>query len=499
MTTYLETIATSTVDHLDRVFWRQVSAYSPATAPTYAQRMDRLQRIEKLLQRHYRELVDTLQADFGYRGRDEILAADIASVMPHLFDVRRNLRRWMRPQRRSSGPLGLTGARSWIVNEPLGVVGVMSPFSAPINLSLSPAIDAIAGGNRVMIKTSELAPRTGAMFAELVDRYFDATELAVVTGGADISAHFVSLPWDKFIFIGATETGKHVLAAAAPNLTPVILELGGKNPAVVLPDADIRSSAEKVAQARLTNAGQTCTAVDYAIVPEEHLDAFIAGVLAKNNADFPTVQGNQDYSSMIDWKSYQRVLDMIAEARDYGFRVIQPDIYNNERISTDTGQIPLTIVVNPDERLRLHREEVFGPILSIYTYRDLDSAISIVNAKRKPLALYIFGHKRRDIDHVVNRTSSGGVSINDLALRAMSTSMGFGGVAHSGMGRYKGGRVGFEAFTNQKAVFRQSRLLSRFTSQAMPPFRSAKPRNAMLKMARLPQDGQAKQEPGHAS
>jgi coniferyl-aldehyde dehydrogenase len=486
MTTYLQPVATSTADDVDRVFWRQVSAYSPANVPTHEMRVDRLTRIERMLQRHYRELVATLQADFGYRSQDQIIAADIASVMPQLANVRRHLKQWMKPRRRSSGVLGLAGARSFIIDEPMGVVGIMSPFSAPIGLALSPAVDAISGGNSVTMKVSELTPQTAALFSQLVDQYFDETELAVVTGGPDISAHFAALPWDKFLFTGGTNTGKRVMAAAAPNLTPVILELGGKCPELVLPDADITVAATKAAQGRLNNAGQTCLAVDYALVPEAKLEPFIAGVLAKNNQDFPTVQGNPEYSSMIDEWAYQRVLDLIAEARDYGMRVIQPDIYASEYISSQTRQIPLTIVVNPDERVRLYREEVFGPILSVYTYRDIDEAISIVNAKRKPLSMYVFGRDTRTIDYVLHHTTAGGVTVNDLAVHAFSTSMGFGGVGHSGMGRYKGGRVGFEAFTNPKSVFRQSRVLSRFTSQALPPFRSERQRDALLRLGRLP-------------
>ncbi len=486
MTTYLEPVTTTSADEVDRVFWRQAGEYSPASVPTHPMRMDRLNRIERLLRNHYRELVSALQADFGYRSQDQIIGADIASVMPHLAHVRRNLRQWMKPRRRPSGVMGIAGARSYIIDEPLGVVGVMSPFNAPIALSLSPTVDAIAGGNRVMIKLSELTPQTAALFSQLVDRYFDETELAVVTGGPEIAAQFSALPWDKLIFTGGTNTARKILAAAAPNLTPVILELGGKCPALVLPDADIGLAATKTAQGRLANAGQTCLAVDYALVPENKLETFIAGVLAKNNQDFPTVQGNPEYSSMIDEWAYQRILDLIAEARDYGMRVIQPDIYSGEFASPQTRQIPLTIVVNPDERVRLYREEVFGPILSIYTYRDIDNAISIVNAKRKPLAMYIFGSSRGDIEYVLNHTTAGGATINDIAIHTLSRSMGVGGVGHSGMGRYKGGRVGYEAFTNPKSVFRQSRLLSRFTSQALPPFRNARQRNAMMRWGRLP-------------
>ncbi|MFJ2645237.1 aldehyde dehydrogenase family protein [Streptomyces sp. NPDC087420] len=489
MTTDADTtagIAVSTAQDVDRIFQVQKASYSPARPPTLAERLDRLERVEKMLQENYTELVDALQADFGHRSRDQIVGADIFAVMSHLPHIKRHLKKWVKPRRRSSGALGLAGVRSYVVNEPLGVVGVMSPFNAPVSLALDPAVEALAAGNRVMVKPSELTPRTAGVLGRLVARYFDESELAVVSGGPDISAHFSALPWDKFVFTGGTGVGRKILAAAAPNLTPVILELGGKCPAVVLPDADIAAVGAKVAQGRLGNGGQICLCVDYALVPEASLEAFLDAVIEKTVTDFPTVQGNPEVSAIIDRRSYDRVLGYVAEAREKGFRVVQPDRYRGETLDPETRQLPLTIVVDPDDRLAVHREEVFGPVLSVYTYRTLDQALDLVNAKEKPLALYVFGRNRRAIRRVVDETSSGGVSVNELSLHAMSTSMGFGGVGPSGMGRYRGGRVGFEAFTNPKSVSVQSRLLARFSGGLLPPFTTERQRTMLYRMARLP-------------
>jgi coniferyl-aldehyde dehydrogenase len=478
------TIPVDTIDRVDAVFAAQKAAYSPAIAPSAAERLDRIERLERLLQEHYRDLTATLEADFGHRSPDQILAADMYPAMAHAAHVRRRLRQWMRPRHKSSGTLGLIGVRTREYVEPLGVVGIMSPFNAPISLAIDPAIDAVAAGNRVIMKPSELTPRTAALFQQLVAAAFDESEVAVVTGGVDVSTHFAALPWDKFLFTGGTNTGKRILEAAAPNLTPVILELGGKCPAFVLPDADISAVAGQIAQARLGNAGQICLSVDYALVPEERLEEFLTAAIAKAEGIFPTVQGNRDYSAMITQQAYDRVLELIADARRRGERLLQP---TSEALDHTTRQIPLTIVVNPEPGSRIDQEEIFGPILSVYTYREIDQAIAIVNGKPKALALYVVGWDRAAIERVVTSTSTGGITVNAAALHAMSGSVGFGGVGPSGMGRYKGGKVGFDAFSNSKPVVHASRLLLRLAGEnAAPPFQTDRVRDGLLRRARLP-------------
>jgi coniferyl-aldehyde dehydrogenase len=481
------TIPVDTVERVDAVFAAQRAAYSPVAAPAAEERIDRIERLERLLQENYRDLTAALEADFGYRSPDQILAADMYPGMAHAAHVRRHLRQWMRPRRKSSGTLGLLGVKSREYVEPLGVVGIMSPFNAPISLAIDPAIDAIAAGNRVIMKPSELTPRTAALFQQLVSDSFDESEVAVVTGGVEISAHFAALPWDKFLFTGGTDTGKRILAAAAPNLTPVILELGGKCPALVLPDADIATTGSQIAQGRFGNAGQICLSVDYALVPEDRLEEFLDSALATATKIFPTVQGNRDYSSMITDRAYDRVLELIDDARTSGARVLQPAEAATEPLERGTRQLPLTIVVNPQPGSRVDQEEIFGPILSVYTYRTLDQAIAIVNSKPKALALYVLGWDRAATQRIVTSTSTGGVTVNAAALHAMSGSIGFGGVGPSGIGRYKGGRVGFDAFSNSKGVVYASHLLLRVVGDnAAPPFRTERARNSLLRMARLP-------------
>jgi len=378
----------------------------------------------------------------------------------------------------------LTGQKTYIVNEPLGVVGIMSPFNAPVSLAFDPAIEALAAGNRVMIKISESTPKTADVLHKLVAHSFHEEEMAVVTGEADVSAYFAALAWDKFVFTGGSEIGKKILAAAAPHLTPVILELGGKSPLVVLPDADLKIAGEKMALGRQGNAGQVCLSVDYALVPQEHLEEIIQIVVETDQKCFPTLIDNPTVSSIITQRSYDRIVGYIDEAKAAGCQVLQVNPNHEPLPDPITRKIPLTLVINPDAHLQVSRSEVFGPVLSIYTYRHLDEAIELINSKEKPLGLYIFGKRKQDIQNGVNKTSSGGITIEDIGLHAGSNTMGFGGVGYSGMGRYKGGVTGYHAFTNQKAVFEQG-LLGRFTAAFFPPFRSDRARSMMRSMAGL--------------
>lgn len=471
----------ASIEEVKRIFDLQKAAYSRSNPPGYEQRMDRLKRLDELLRSHYAEFIETLQADFGSRDPDQIFGADILSPLFHGKHTRDHLAKWMKPERKSSGLLGLTGQKTYILNEPLGVIGIVTPFNAPVSLAFDPAIEALAAGNSVMIKVSESTPETADLLQKLVSQYFKETEMAVVTGEADVSAYFAALPWDKFVFTGGSEIGKKILAAAAPNLTPLILELGGKCPAVVLPDADLRLAAPRISLGRTGNAGQVCLSVDYVLVPENRLEELIRQVVEIDEKAFPDMIGNPRVSSIINQAGYNRIVGYIEEAKAAGCRVIQVNPGKEMLPDPATRKIPLTIVVNPDESLMVAKHEIFGPVLSIHTYRTLDEAVALINRREKPLGLYVFGKNKRDIRKVVTQTSSGGVTVNDLALHAGSNTMGFGGVGYSGMGRYKGGLLGYKAFSNEKAVYEQG-FMGRFTASFLPPFASSRTRNMMRRM-----------------
>lgn len=467
-----------TIEEIQRVFDLHKQRYAEGHSVPYAVRHERLGKVERLFRENYREMMQALQRDFGTRDEDAAFLGDIYSPLEHAAHARKHLRGWMKPRRQGDGFLRVLGQRSYIKPEPLGVVGIITPFNAPISLGFDPAIDALAAGNTVMIRFPEAMPATGALMAKLVQSYFDAHELAVVTGELEAAKFFAALPWDKLVFTGGSETGKRILAAAAQNLTPVLLELGGKSPVVVLDDADLAAVAEKVAKVRLMNGGQVCIAGDYALVPDAKLEAFVEQVVQATSALYPTVRDNPQYTSVVGRASFERLTAYVDEARASGARVVTVNPGNEPLPDAATGKFPLTLVVDPDEGLRVSKEEIFGPILPVVPYRTLDEAVAYINRKEKPLALYIFGNDRAQIDHVLEQTSSGGVTVNDLLLHAGSHSMGFGGVGYSGMGRYKGGRVGFDAFSNEKAVVEQG-LLGRFSHGFAPPMSSARNRKML--------------------
>ncbi|WP_330637166.1 aldehyde dehydrogenase family protein [Acidaminobacter sp. JC074] len=364
---------------------------------------------------------------------------------------------------------------------PLGLVGIMSPFNAPVSLAFDPAIEAIAGGNRVIMKLSESTPKTAAFMTKLVGKYFKETELACVDGDLEVSKRFAALDWDKFFFTGGSEVGKKILSAAADHLTPVILELGGKSPCVVLKDADIKAAARKIGQIRVMNSGQVCISGDYAFVPEDKLEDFISHAVGIVEEKFPTIIHNMDYTAIIDDRNYNRIVGYIDEARAAGVRIIQANAGGEKLPDPKTRKIPLTVVVNPPMDLQVARYEIFGPVLTVFTYNSLDHVIKTINSNEKPLALYIFGKSRSQINQVVRNTSSGGVTVNDLLMHADASKMGFGGVGYSGMGRYKGGKIGFLAFTNPKSVV-ESGLMRRFTHIFQPPYTSDRSRKMLRNM-----------------
>ncbi|MGB1237982.1 MAG: aldehyde dehydrogenase family protein [Pseudomonadales bacterium] len=471
-------MSTTELEELQRAFAQQKQQYSPATPISFEQRIHLLEQIDNMIRQHIDEISAALLADFGSRSADWIFTAEIFPILDHIKHVKKKLKTWMKPEPTSSGLLAITGQRTYIQYEPLGVVGVMSPFNAPVSLGFDPAIDAIAAGNRVMIKISEQTPVTAQLLKRLADSHIEASYLSIVCGELDISQAFVALPWDSLLFTGGTQVGKQIMASAAPNLTPVILELGGKCPCVLLPDANLEMAAHKIAQVRQLNAGQVCIAADYVLLPESLLEGFISSALAKDLDTYPAMIDNSDVTAIINDQHYQRICSWIDEARAAGCRVVQAERPHEVLPDRQSRKIPLTLIVNPSKDLSVARQEVFGPVLTVFTYRELDTAINAINSRPKALALYVFGQNRKQIDHVVNSTSSGGVTINDLLMHAGSHTMGFGGVGESGMGRYKGGIRGFQAFSNPKSVHVQG-LLKKYTGQFFPPYKKQSTRKML--------------------
>ena len=435
-------------------------------------RKDRLTRCVDLLLTHQNELVDAIQADFGVRSRDMTRLTDIAGAIGPLKQARASLETWMKPQSRKVTPaaLGLLGARAEVRYQPKGVVGVMTPWNFPVQLALDAIAGAFAAGNRVMLKPSEFTPVTSALMAQVFDLYFDEDELAVILGGPDVGAAFSGLAFDHLIFTGATSVGRHVMRAAADNLTPVTLELGGKSPVVIGRGADVGKAAARVMAGKIMNAGQVCLAPDYVLAPKESMDAFVAGARASVAKMFPTMKDNGDYTAMINQRHYDRVRGLIADAKAKGAEIIELNPANEDFSQQEHRKIPPTLVLGATDEMSVMQEEIFGPVLPVRTYSALDGAIAEINARPRPLALYYFGEDGAESDALLARTHSGGVSINDVILHFSMDDLPFGGVGPSGMGAYHGHR-GFLEFSHEKAVFKQT--ASEVIAMLRPPYGDA--------------------------
>ena len=444
----------------------RLRAAQAAHVPDYAQRIDDLVRLRAAFKARLEEMNAAVSADFGHRSRHETLVSDGMMVLSEIDHLRRHLKSWMRPQRRRVDPLFLP-ARAQIRFQPLGVVGVISPWNYPVNLALMPLAVAIAAGNHVYLKPSEHTPRTSAFLRDLLAEVFPADRVAVALGEGDVAAAFAALPFDHLLFTGSTAVGRKVLAAAAPNLTPVTLELGGKSPAIVAEGYPLERAAARIASGKWLNAGQTCIAPDYVFVPRALRDAFVAALTREVQARYPNLDGNPDFSRIVNAQQYGRLRGYLDDARARKLTVtelvtVDPARAQQERL------LPPTLVLEPGDDARVMQDEIFGPILPILSYDNIDSAITYINAHDRPLALYHFDHDRARTERVVNGTVAGGVSINDTVMHFAQADLPFGGVGPSGMGHYHG-REGFLTFSKQKGVFHQSR----FTGMALfkPPYR----------------------------
>jgi len=439
---------------LREAFERQRHARDAASAPTYRERISALAALESMLRSATRELCDAVDADFQGRAAEETRLLEIFPALEGARHARRHLRRWMRPQRRATSVWFLPG-RSRVMFQPLGVVGIVVPWNYPIYLAAGPIVSALTAGNRILVKMSEAAPRTGELFAALVARHFDPALLSVVNGGPDLAREFVSLPFDHLLFTGSTAVGRDVMRAAAENLTPVTLELGGKSPAIVGRDIDIAEAAGKIMYGKCLNAGQTCVAPDYALVPEERMEDFVAAARASVERMYPNLAKNAQYSSIVNARHRERLHGLLAEARHAGTRIVEVNPGGGDM--SGSPKVAPQLLVSPDPGLRVMREEIFGPLLPIVGYRDAADAIAYVNARPRPLALYVFDRNEQTIARVLDETVSGGATVNETILHIAQDDLPFGGVGPSGMGEYHG-RAGFETFSKRKAVFRQPRL-----------------------------------------
>ncbi|MGH6949742.1 MAG: coniferyl aldehyde dehydrogenase [Vitreimonas sp.] len=438
-------------------------------APDARLRRDRLNRCVQLLVTHQEEFVDALNADFGARSRDMSRFTDIAAAIAPLKHARDDLAGWMRPQKRKVSPaaLALFGAKAEVRYQPKGVVGVISPWNFPVQLAFDAIASALAAGNRIMLKPSEYTPATSALLGQTIDLYFDEDEMAVIQGGPDVGAAFAGLPFDHLIFTGATSVGRHVMRAAADNLTPVTLELGGKSPVVIGRSADMAKTAARVMAGKTMNAGQICLAPDYVLAPKENVAAFVGAAKEAVSKMYPTIKDNGDYTSMVNQRHYDRVRGLIADAKAKGADVIEINPAGEDFSQQEHHKIPPTLIVGATDEMTVMQEEIFGPVLPVRSYDAIEETITEINARPKPLALYYFGEDKAEGEALLARTHSGGVTVNDVIFHVSMPDLPFGGVGPSGMGAYHGHR-GFLEFSHEKAVYRQ--MASEVTAMFRPPY-----------------------------
>ena len=441
-------------DTMRGLFARAREAYNATRMPTSHTRREALAQLDRLLRENTNEIAAAISADFGNRSRHETQLLEIFPSRTAVNDARRHVRSWMKP-RRSWASMWFLPARTELRPQPLGVVGIIVPWNYPVFLAVAPLAGALAAGNRVMIKMSEFTPKTGALFAQLVSKYFSPDHVSVINGGADIAREFAALPFDHLLFTGSTEVGKHVMRAAANNLTPVTLELGGKSPAIIGPECKIDEAAEKILFGKCLNAGQTCIAPDYVLLPRAQEQAFATAAQRVVARLYPTLAKNPDYTSIISPRHFDRLTGYLHDAAAHGATVLSISPANES--FEGTQKIAPTLLANVSDEMRVMHEEIFGPILPLVPYDNLDQAIAYVNARPRPLALYYFGNFDDHIQRVLDETVAGGVTINDALLHVSQDHLPFGGVGPSGMGSYHG-KFGFDTFSKLKPIYHQPTL-----------------------------------------
>ena len=448
---------------------RQKAANIRDGIPGATTRIDWIDRCIGLLVDYKSEIEDAISEDYGHRSKDMTAFVDTASSIGALKHAKKHVKAWMRTERRGSQfPLGLLGARSEIQYQPKGVVGVISPWNFPVNLTFAPLANVFAAGNRTMIKPSEFTEHTSNLMKEMFAKAFSEEEVAVFTGGPDVGAEFSALPFDHLLFTGATSVGRHIMRAAAENLVPVTLELGGKSPVILGRSANMEKAATRIMAGKTLNAGQICLAPDYAFVPDSEVGAFTGHAKAAVETMFPTgMKENDDYTSIVNQRHYDRLMGYLEDADAKGAEVVEINP-NGENFSQQPHhKIAPHLILNPTDDMAVMQDEIFGPILPVKTYGEAKEAVEYINTHDRPLGLYYFGEDSRERDMVLSSTTSGGVTVNDVIFHVAQEELPFGGIGPSGMGAYHG-YAGFREFSHAKSVFTQtgSELLKMFR----PPY-----------------------------
>ncbi|MEM6414429.1 MAG: coniferyl aldehyde dehydrogenase [Pseudomonadota bacterium] len=458
-----ESASNTNIDDLQNLFRRQKAAHASCPFPEKATRLQHLDTLISALKSNEQALIAAMNDDFGNRSEIESLFTDVTNAISATRHAKQCLRRWMKPTRVAT-PAHLLPAKAMIKPQPLGCVGIISPWNFPVILAIEPIAAALAAGNRVILKPSEITPKTSTALQQMLSDAFDDKVVGVVTGGADVGTVFSSIPFDHLFFTGSTAIGRKVAVAAAQNLTPVTLELGGKSPVIIDETADIKSAARSIAFGKMLNAGQACISPDYVLAPAPRVQELGEAIAAAARALFPSIDQTNDYTSIVSDEHFDRLTNLVAQARDAKVPIIE---VGEPAALGKLRKLPLTLVLDPPKTLGIMQEEIFGPILPIIGVQSLDEAIKYIDAGERPLALYWFGDDQSKRDRVLDQTISGGVAINDTMIHFAHPGLPFGGIGASGIGRYHG-YAGFETFSHMKPILMQSRFAQ--TSLLQPPY-----------------------------
>ncbi len=446
---------------------KQKQAYAKEPYPSAEQRIARLEKVHNLIIDNIDALCEAANADFGNRSIDETKLAELMTTLEGVKYYKRRLRKWMKPVKRKVGLAQWPGSAA-VAYQPKGVVGVIVPWNYPIFLATGPMMSALAAGNRVMIKMSEFTPKVTEVFARIISDVFSEDEVAVFGGEVEAAQAFSSLPFDHLLFTGSSAVGKHIMRAAADNLTPVTLELGGKSPCIIGQDFPMQDAVERISFGKCLNAGQTCVAPDYILCPEDRLDDFIETFKKQVSKMYPTLRVNPDLTSIVNDRQYARLKGYVEEAREKGARIIEINPQNEDL--GDSRKMPFTLVLGATEDMKIKQDEIFGPLLQVETYKTLDDAIRYVNDRPRPLALYYFDWNKENTQRVLNETHSGGVTLNDTVFHVSVEDIPFGGIGNSGMGHYHG-YEGFLTFSHAKGIYYKGRFNA--SKNVMPPYGGA--------------------------
>jgi len=466
----ITTIETPAAIELNKLLAAQKAAFIQEGPVSMATRIDRIERAISQLLKYQDKLSEALCIDFGHRSIQHSKMMDVGAGVGPLVQAKKHLKQWVRADKRSTMfPLNLMGARSRVEYQPLGTVGIISPWNFPVNLTFSPLAQVLAAGNRAMIKPSEFTPATSELMSEMIAEVYDPCEIVVATGGPEVGEAFSALAFDHLVFTGATSVARHVMRAAAENLVPLTLELGGKSPVVAGFTANLQQTCERIMWGKISNAGQICLAPDYCFVPQEQLEQYVEGFKAAVAKMTPTLLDNPDYTSIINERHFQRLQSYLQDAKEKGATIVELNPANESFEGQPFHKMPPTLILNASDDMLIMQEEIFGPLMPVKTYQQFDETIAYINSKPRPLGLYYFGHDPLEERSIVERTTSGGVTINDVVMHVGQDELPFGGVGPSGMGAYHG-FDGFKAFSHNKAIYKQTKLDVGNMIGMAPPF-----------------------------